>query len=99
MSLMPRRYHFDVHVGIAVIPYKSKSLDDSRGFSNPGVRLTHLRYRSVPGVEALSAEPHKQEYPLLLAQGLHPMMLKALCELCVCGFPESKTRGDIMAGF
>jgi hypothetical protein len=47
----------------------------------------------------LSANPHKQEYPPLLPRGFHPVTVKALRELCVSGFPDSKSREEIMAGF
>jgi hypothetical protein len=47
----------------------------------------------------LSPGAHKQEYPPLLAQGFHFLSAEGLRELCVSGFPDSKVRADIMAGF
>jgi len=52
-----------------------------------------------PDWNDLSAGRHKQEFPPLLAQGFHQMTVDELRKLCVTNFPESKVRGDIMAGF
>jgi hypothetical protein len=40
----------------------------------------------------------KSEYPPLLADGLHPMTMSALRELCLTKFPSSTTRLAIMQG-
>jgi hypothetical protein len=42
---------------------------------------------------------NKPEFPPLLPDGLHPMSLAAIEELCVIRFPLSMTRPAIMSGF
>lgn len=41
---------------------------------------------------------HKEEFPPLLAEGLHPMPLEQVRDLCVAKFPLSKSREPIMIG-
>src|SRR5213595_360980 len=41
----------------------------------------------------------KSEFPPLLADGLHPMTMRALRKLCVSGMSPSNEREEIMHGF